>query len=178
MADERPNRFFVTIIARPTQSRRCAAMLSSFAQQLRQLGDIHRNPPRLIFGEPELLSTGPDAYLWLAFLSWLHPSAQVEQHRQQRCRRRSAPDARTIASELRRRNEKTRRGDLYRALTSRALSKRTFACGFISCAAVSGDESLRPVVGSNTSESGASPLMSSRLTASVMSNQKLPRVRR
>ena len=34
----------------PTLSR-CAAIIFGFAQQLRQLGDIPRDPPRLIFGE-------------------------------------------------------------------------------------------------------------------------------
>ena len=39
----------VSFLTKPTQSRCC--MLSRFAQQLRQLGNIRRDPPCLIFRE-------------------------------------------------------------------------------------------------------------------------------
>ena len=46
----RPWSPFLTI---PTLSR-CAAIILGFAQQLRQLGDIRRDPPRLVFREQQL----------------------------------------------------------------------------------------------------------------------------
>jgi hypothetical protein len=67
------------------------------------------------------------------------------------------------------RASKARGDDSYGMVTSCALSKRTFACGLICAAAASSEESVRPVVGSKTSDGWAAVSSDRRCTASVAS---------
>jgi hypothetical protein len=73
------------------------------------------------------------------------------------------------ADQSRIRASKARGDDSYGTITSRALSKRTFACGLICAAAASGEESVSPVVGSKISDGWAATSSDRRCTASVAS---------